>query len=80
MPGPGYRNVDLTVAKAFGLPRIPILGEDAKFEIKANMLNLFNLLNIDPDTISTNIQSSNLGQASGALGARSVDFQARFSF
>jgi Carboxypeptidase regulatory-like domain len=79
-PGPGYRDVDMTVAKAFGLPRMKVLGEDAKFEIKANMLNLFNLLNIDPSTISTNIQSSNLGQASGALGSRTVDFQARFSF
>ncbi|MFZ0304734.1 MAG: carboxypeptidase regulatory-like domain-containing protein [Terracidiphilus sp.] len=79
-PGPGYRDVDLTVAKAFGLPKMRVLGEDAKFEIKANMLNLFNLLNIDPSTISTNIQSSNLGQASGALGSRMVDFQARFSF
>jgi len=79
-PGPGYRDVDLTVAKAFGLPRMRVLGEDAKFEIKANMLNLFNLLNINPTTLSTNIQSSNLGQASGALGARMIDFQARFSF
>ena len=79
-PGPGYRDVDLTVAKAFGLPKMRVLGEDAKFEIKANMLNLFNLLNIDPSTISTNIQSSNLGQASGALGSRMIDFQARFSF
>jgi hypothetical protein len=44
------------------------------------MLNVFNLLNIDPSTISTNIGSSNLGQASGALGSRTIDFQARFSF
>ncbi len=79
-PGPGYRDVDFTFAKAFGLPRIPVLGENAKFEIKANMFNAFNLLNIDPSSISTNIQNSNLGQASSALGSRTVDFQARFSF
>jgi hypothetical protein len=79
-PGPGYRGVDLTIAKSFGLPTMRVLGENAKFEIKANMLNVFNLLNIDPSDISTNIANPNLGQASGALGSRTVDFQARFSF
>jgi hypothetical protein len=79
-PGPGYRDVDVTVGKAFGFPNTRVLGENAKLEIKANMLNVFNLLNINPDTISTNIAVPGLGQASGALGARDVDFQARFSF
>jgi len=37
-------------------------------------------LNIDPSSLSTDIAGSNLGQASGALGARTIDFQARFSF
>jgi hypothetical protein len=44
------------------------------------MLNVFNLLNINPSDISTNIANSNLGQASGALGSRIIDIQARFSF
>jgi hypothetical protein len=79
-PGPGYRDVDFTFGKAFGLPNMRVLGENAKIEIKANMLNAFNLLNINPSTINTNIANSNLGQATGALGARVVDFQARFSF
>ncbi len=79
-PGPHYRDIDLNFAKSFGLPRIPLLGENAKIEIKANMLNAFNLLNINPSTISTNVTSSNLGQASGALGSRIIDFQARFRF
>jgi Carboxypeptidase regulatory-like domain len=79
-PGPGYRDVDLNIGKAFGLPNMRVLGEGAKIEFKADLLNAFNLLNINPSTISTNIGSSNLGQASGALGARTVDFQARFSF
>jgi len=78
--GPDYRDVDLTASKAFGLPHIPALGENAKFEIKANILNVFNLLNINPSQIATHIDSSNLGQASGALGARVIDFQGRFSF
>ena len=80
MPGPNYRDVDLTASKAFGLPALPVLGENAKFEVKANMLNVFNLLNINPSQLSKNVSNSNLGQASGALGARVIDFQARFSF
>ena len=79
-PGPGYRDVDFTIAKAFGLPSMRVLGENAKIEVKANMFNAFNLLNIDPSSLSTNISSSNLGQASSALGSRAIDFQARFSF
>jgi hypothetical protein len=79
-PGPGYRNVDVTFAKSFGLPNMKVLGENAKIEFKADMLNVFNLLNIDPSTISTNIANPNLGQASGALGSRVVDIQARFNF
>jgi hypothetical protein len=78
--GPGYRNVDITLAKAFGLPKMRVLGEDAKFEIKANMFNVFNLLNITPSSLSTNIGNSHLGQANAALGSRTVDFQGRFSF
>lgn len=78
--GPGYRNVDLTIAKAFGLPNMKFLGEHANFEIKANFFNVFNILNINPSSLSTNIGNSNLGQASSGLGSRKVDLQARFSF
>jgi hypothetical protein len=78
--GPGYRNVDFTIAKAFGLPNMKVIGENSKIEIKANMFNLFNLLNITPSSLSTNIASPNLGQASSALGSRTIDLQARFSF
>jgi hypothetical protein len=79
-PGPGYRNLDFTIAKAFGLPKMRVLGEDAKFEIKANMFNALNLLNINPSSLSTNITNSNLGQASSALASRTIDLQARFNF
>ena len=79
-PGPGYRDVDLNISKAFGLPKMRVLGESAQFEIKANILNAFNSLNLTPTSISTNIQSPNLGQTTNALGSRTIDFQARFSF
>jgi hypothetical protein len=79
-PGPNYRDVDITIAKSFGLPNMRVLGDNAKLEFKADMLNVFNITNINPSSISTNIQSSNLGQAGSGLGSRIVDFQARFNF
>ena len=79
-PGPGYRDVDLNFAKAFRLPSMRVIGEHAQIEIKANMLNAFNILNITPTSLNTNIANPSLGQATNALGSRTVDFQARFSF
>jgi Carboxypeptidase regulatory-like domain len=79
-PGPKYRDLDLNIGKAFGLPRMPVLGESARIEITANFLNALNLLNINPSSLSTNIGNANLGQAGSALGSRIINFQARFSF
>jgi Carboxypeptidase regulatory-like domain/TonB dependent receptor len=46
--GPRYSDVDFTVAKAFGLPNMRVLGENAKLEIRANFYNLFNQENLGP--------------------------------
>jgi hypothetical protein len=78
--GPGYKSVDMTLAKAFGLPRIPGLGENAKFEFRVDAYNLFNNLNFKPDTISNNIANANFGQITQALGGRVLTLGARFSF
>jgi hypothetical protein len=78
--GPGYRDVDMTVSKAFGLPTMPVLRENAKIEIRAQAFNLFNLLNFNPTSISSNITAPDFGQARSALGSRTVTLQARFSF
>jgi hypothetical protein len=78
--GPGYRDFDASLAKAFGLPKMPVLGEDAKVEIRGDFFNLFNLLNFDVTKISNNITAQNFGQAQGALGGRTISIQARFSF
>ncbi|MGH9606208.1 MAG: carboxypeptidase regulatory-like domain-containing protein [Terracidiphilus sp.] len=80
MTGPGYRDVDATLSKSFGLPRIPGLGENAKFQIRADAFNVFNNLNFAPGSISNNIQATNFGQAQSALGGREVTLQANFSF
>ena len=78
--GPNYRDFDATLTKAFGLPKMRILGEDAKFELRADAFNLFNSVNLNPNSIQNSITSSEFGQAQSALGSRTIDLQARFSF
>jgi hypothetical protein len=78
--GPGYKDVDMTIAKAFGLPNAPVLGENAKIEFRADIYNLFNNMNLNPTSISSNVESSNFGVATSALGARVITMTARFSF
>jgi hypothetical protein len=53
--GPGYRDVDASLSKAFGLPNMPVLGENAKVEFRIDAYNLFNNLNFDATRISNNI-------------------------
>jgi hypothetical protein len=80
LTGPGYRDFDATLTKAFGLPKMRFLGEDAKIDIRADFFNLFNSLNFNPTSISNDISSGNFGQAQSALGGRVINLQARFSF
>ena len=77
--GPGYRDVDMTLSKGFGLPNNRITGEDARFEIRADAFNLFNLLNLGP-SVNTDVTSKFFGQANGPLGGRVVTITGRFSF
>jgi hypothetical protein len=88
---PGYQDVDMTLTKAFGLPNMKVLGEGAKFEVRVDAYNLFNKLNINDQSIDTTLGSvnpdgsisqvnSDFGVAGGALGSRTVQLQARFSF
>jgi Carboxypeptidase regulatory-like domain len=46
--GPRYSSIDATLGKAFGLPHLPVLGENAKIDIRANFYNLFNQVNFTP--------------------------------
>ncbi|MGC1417554.1 MAG: TonB-dependent receptor [Candidatus Acidiferrum sp.] len=77
---PGYKDVDLSLAKAFGLPHMPVLGEDAKIELRVDTYNLFNNVNLNPNAISNNINNGNFGTITNALAARVVTIGARFSF
>jgi hypothetical protein len=90
--GPGYRDVDATLSKSFGLPNNKILGENSKIEFRANFYNLFNNLNLanvqnvvgslftnSGDGTQVNSQPF-FGTAQNALGGRTIELQARFSF
>ena len=76
--GPRYFDVDMTLSKSFGLPNMKVIGENGKFEIRANFFNLFNKLNLT--NIQTNITDAHFGTAQNALGGRTIEMQARFSF
>jgi len=89
--GPGYNDLDASLTKAFGLPTIPLLGENAKFEFRVDTYNLFNKTNINGQSIDNTVGAvnpdgslssvnSDFGVAGGGLGSRTVQLQARFSF
>jgi hypothetical protein len=88
LPGPHYFDVDATLTKAFGLPTMPVLGEGAQFQIRANFFNLFNTLNLKGSSlsnpwnggISNFITAANFGQVQSALGSRTVSIEFRFQF
>ena len=78
--GPNYRDVDGSLSKGFGVPNTRLLGESARLEIRADVFNVFNLLNLDPQRISNNVNAVDFGRDVVALGARTITFQGRFSF
>lgn len=90
--GPTYFDTDATIQKSFTLPKLPIFGENARFEFRGDLFNIFNKLNLSPLGASGTPQSSNListdgttsnplfGQAQTALSGRVVELQVRFSF
>ncbi len=76
--GPNYRDLDLAVTKAFGLPTMKVLGEGARIEIRANAFNLLNTVNLS--NIDVNIPDSNFGRAGNALGSRTIEGEFHFKF
>lgn len=85
--GPGYKDVDATVSKTFGVPK---LREGSGITIRADAFNVFNNLNFVPGGaihindnsggVANDISLTNFGQATKALGARTITLQARFNF
>ena len=81
--GPGYTSIDMSVGKNFAFPT-SVLGETAKLEIRANMFNVFNTLNLQPllpATAPTDIMNTGgFGRPPDGLAGRVIEFQARFTF
>jgi hypothetical protein len=86
--GPRYFDIDATLSKSFGLPKMRVLGEGARLEFRANFYNLFNkenLFNInnhigDIQADGSVVADPHFGQAQNGLGSRVIEMQARFSF
>jgi len=81
--GPNYFDTDMDVQKTFGIPHVAYLGENAGLTVRAMFFNIFNQTNLTPfntGDANTQITSATFGQPSTALGARTIEFQARFSF
>jgi hypothetical protein len=51
--GPRYQDIDVSIAKQFGLSNTKLLGEGAKIELRMTAYNVFNKLNLAPFTFAT---------------------------
>ncbi|MGI8788457.1 MAG: TonB-dependent receptor domain-containing protein [Pyrinomonadaceae bacterium] len=86
--GPRYSNVDLTFGKRFSLPKGLRLSEATGLDLKVNLFNAFNQLNLSNfgfASDSTRINNGDnpnpsFGRATSGLAGRVVELQARFSF
>jgi len=77
--GPKYFSVDLSLGKRTGMPAF--FGEGSYLEVKANLFNAFNNLNLAPfGFFSPTVDSPDFGRAQNGLAGRVVELQARFSF
>jgi hypothetical protein len=80
--GPRYRSIDMTFGKNTPLP---FLGEGGNLQLRMNVFNVFNNLNLSPftfNTPSTVVQDQFFGTAgtTPALAGRVLEVQARVSF
>jgi hypothetical protein len=81
--GPRYFDVDMTLAKRFGLGSWGFLGENSSVDVRFNFFNVFNNLNLAPfnsNSDPTRVQLDTFGRATTALAGRVGEFQVRFSF
>jgi carboxypeptidase family protein/TonB-dependent receptor-like protein len=81
--GPKYSAIDLSFVKQTRFGRIRGLGEGANLELRVNMFNAFNQLNLQPLEFfdaGTIVSDPNFGRSLKGLAGRVVELQARFSF
>lgn len=90
--GPRYSDFDFSLVKQFGLPSMPVLGENSLVELRMDLFNAFNKLNLTPFTFGSlptvvsfgpamnPTPNSQFGIATSGLQGRVVQLQARFVF
>jgi hypothetical protein len=79
--GPRYFDVDMSLAKRFGLTSL--FGEGKFLEVKANFFNVFNILNLQPfnfNSPSTQVNNTLFGRAERGLAGRVIELQGRIQF
>jgi hypothetical protein len=80
--GPRYFATDFSLVKSTKLPN-RVLGEATNIDLRCNMFNAFNNLNLSPITFGDNaahIDNAQFGRADAGLAGRVVEFQVRLSF
>ena len=80
--GPGYLGVDFSLIKSTKLSN-KYLGEATQLDLRCNMYNAFNKLNLSPFTFGDNgahIDNPQFGRSDAGLSGRVVEFQVRLSF
>lgn len=86
--GPRYFSTDLSISKRFDLPKGLRISENTGLDLRVNLFNAFNNLNLAPfgfasdSTRINNGDNPNLsfGRATTGLAGRVIELQARFSF
>jgi hypothetical protein len=71
--GPGLANVNVQFSKAFTYERF-------SFEVRADLFNIFNRVNLLDSSVVSNLSSSQFGQATAQNFPRYAQFGVHFSF
>ncbi|HXN65946.1 MAG TPA: TonB-dependent receptor [Candidatus Acidoferrales bacterium] len=91
--GPRFSQFDFSFVKNFGLPKMKFVGENSKIQLRMNVYNAFNKLNLAPFTFgststtvsygnngTTPIANPQFGTASTGLAGRTIELEGRFVF
>jgi len=68
--GPRFSQFDFSVVKNFGLPSMRFIGESAKIQLRMNLYNAFNKLNLAPFTFQS--QSTTVAYGNNCSGSPAV--------
>ena len=60
--GPRYSAFDFSLSKSFGLPTMKFIGEGSRIELRMNLYNAFNKLNLAPFTFGSQSTVASYGQ------------------